>query len=165
MTDHLARQLLDTPDAAAFHRAQIDTVYAHLADVASGATPMAAAIAEIAVALRYRPVRDILQATITGDAGTAAQSLWALLTRALSAGDRATATTLLAYTSYIPEGGGPLADATTVAALQANPSGQYARLLQACMENLVAPHLADETVTKTANRAKNTLELIENRTE
>ncbi|GAA5055548.1 DUF4192 domain-containing protein [Nocardia callitridis] len=99
-----------------------------IANVESGVELMPVEIAEIAVALRDRSIRDAAFGLAIGDHAVAAEQLWVVLTRALPGADRAEAATLLAYSAYV-RGDGSLAGIALEAALTAMATHSIAVLL------------------------------------
>ncbi|WP_280479202.1 DUF4192 domain-containing protein [Nocardia asiatica] len=115
-------------DPIGYSRQALDYVLWQIANIASGAAPVAPELAKIVVALRDREVRDVMFALAVGDHADAAEALWVTLTRALSGADRAEAAALLGYSAYV-RGDGPLAGIALEAALAADPGHPMAMLL------------------------------------
>ncbi|MFE3000040.1 DUF4192 domain-containing protein [Nocardia sp. NPDC059246] len=89
-------------------------------------------LAEVAVALRDRAIRDVMFGVAAGAHAARAEQLWSILTRALPDPDRAQAATLLAFHAYL-RGDGPLAGIALGAALSSDPKHLMARLLHAAL--------------------------------
>ncbi|MEV0359813.1 DUF4192 domain-containing protein [Nocardia sp. NPDC050697] len=104
----------------------------------SGAEPQPRELARIAVALRDRPVRDIMFALAAGPHAGAAERLWLLLTRALTGADRAEAAALLGYSAYL-RGDGPFAGIALDVALDALPGHPMAVLLETSLRSGMRP--------------------------
>ncbi|MFR9750332.1 DUF4192 domain-containing protein [Nocardia sp. 004] len=119
-------------DPNRYSRQALEDVLWQIANIESGAVLMAAEIAKLAVALRDRTVRDIMFALAVGDHAVAAETLWGILTRALSGRDRAEAATLLGFSAYV-RGDGPLAGIALDAALDADPEHPMAVLLDTAL--------------------------------
>ncbi|WP_428846898.1 DUF4192 family protein [Nocardia terpenica] len=81
-------------------RAQVSWLLRCIDVVASNSTPTPTAIARCAVALRDEAVRDCILTLADTSKASAAQQLWAYLSRALPDPDRAQASALLAYHAY-----------------------------------------------------------------
>lgn len=119
-------------------RSQLATVLRHVSDQQSAGKAPARVLAEIAVALREKPVRDSLLALADSPHARTAEQLWAQLTRAMSGEYRAEAATLLGYFAYV-RGDGPLAGIALDAALEADPLHSMAGLLHTALEAGIHP--------------------------
>lgn len=95
-------------------------------------------IAEVAVALRHKTVRDIMFGVAGGVHARTAEHLWGVLTRALPDPDRAEAATLLAFNAY-RRGDGTLAGVALDQALAADPEHRMAVLLDVALQTAMAP--------------------------
>ncbi|GAB4584880.1 DUF4192 domain-containing protein [Nocardia sp. IFM 10818] len=130
-TAEAARQLARAVrhgDPDSYTRAALRKVLWHIANVESGARPDPPELAELAVTLRDKAVRDMLFGLMPGRHADAAESLWLQLTRVLPDPDRAEAAALLGYAAYV-RGDGPLAGIALEAALSADPEHRMAVLL------------------------------------
>lgn len=125
-------------DPAGYLRGELTTVLWLIANAESGPGLEARELARIAVALRDREVRDALFAVADTAHAEAAESLLALLTRALDGADRAEAATLLGYFAYV-RGDGPFAGIALDAALDAEPRHSMAALLHTALEAGMRP--------------------------
>ncbi|WP_433665309.1 DUF4192 domain-containing protein [Nocardia sp. CA-128927] len=115
-------------DPDAYTRQALEYVLWQVGNAGSGSQLMAPELAEIAVALRDRAVRDIMFAVAVGEHAAAAADLFSVLASALSGRDRAEAAALLGYCAYT-RGDGPLAGVALEAALTADPDHSLALLL------------------------------------
>ena len=95
-------------------------------------------IAEVAVALRDKDVRDVMFGVAGGAHAQAAERLWDVLTRALPAPDRAEAATLLAFHAYL-RGDGALAGVALEQALASDPEHHMAVLLDTALQTAMNP--------------------------
>lgn len=95
-------------------------------------------IAEAAVALRHKTVRDIMFGVAGGVHARAAEHLWGVLTRALPDPDRAEAATLLAFNAY-RRGDGALAGVALDQALVVDPGHRMAILLDIAFQTAMEP--------------------------
>ncbi|MFI2232216.1 DUF4192 domain-containing protein [Nocardia testacea] len=125
-------------DPAGYLRGELTTVLWFIAHAESGPALDARELAQIAVALRDREIRDSLFAVADTVHAEAAESLLALLTRALDGADRAEAATLLGYFAYV-RGDGPFAGIALDAALDAEPRHSMAALLHTALEAGMRP--------------------------
>ncbi|MGV9928079.1 DUF4192 domain-containing protein [Nocardia rhamnosiphila] len=125
-------------DPAGYLRGELMTVLWLIANAESGPGLDARELAQIAVALRDREVRDSVFAVADTAHAEAAESLLALLTRALHGADRAEAATLLGYFAYV-RGDGPFAGIALDAALDAEPHHSMAALLHTALEAGMRP--------------------------
>ncbi|MFI2478690.1 DUF4192 domain-containing protein [Nocardia xishanensis] len=125
-------------DPDSYHRRALEKVLHQIATLASGAVPTAREMAELAVVLRDRTVRDALLALAVGEHAAAADQLWVTLVQSLSGTDRAEAAVLLGYSAYV-RGDGPLAGIALDAALDTDPSHSMAILLDTALRNGMHP--------------------------
>ncbi|AYF76864.1 DUF4192 domain-containing protein [Nocardia yunnanensis] len=116
-------------DPNAERRGEACRVLQQLGRVEAGARLMPAELAEVAVALRDKPLRDLMFALAPSARAAGAEELWLQLARALPAPDRAEAAALLGYCAYV-RGDGPLAGVALDAARAADPEHQMAELLE-----------------------------------
>lgn len=125
-------------DPAGYLRGELQTVLWLIANAESGAELHARELARIAVALRDREIRDSVFAVADTAQAESAESLLALLTRALDGADRAEAATLLGYFAYV-RGDGPFAGIALDAALDIEPHHSMAALLHTALEAGMRP--------------------------
>ncbi|TQM32725.1 DUF4192 domain-containing protein [Nocardia bhagyanarayanae] len=125
-------------DPESYYRRALEQVLYQIAALDSGDLPTAGQIAELAVVLRDRRVRDALLALAVGEHATAAEQLWVTLVRSLSGRDRAEAAVLLGYSAYV-RGDGPLAGIALDAALETDPSHSMAILLDTALRSGMRP--------------------------
>jgi hypothetical protein len=125
-------------DPDGYHRRMLERVLWHIANIEFGTRLAGGQLAELAVALRDRVVRDALFALAVSDHAVAAERLWAELVRVLSDSDRADAAALLGYSAYV-RGDGPLAGIAFDAALEADPSHPMAILLDTALRAGMRP--------------------------
>ncbi|GAA5091349.1 DUF4192 domain-containing protein [Nocardia iowensis] len=125
-------------DPTAYSRQALEYVLWQITSVESGEQLMAPELAELAVALRDRSVRDAMLALPDGEHAAAAETVWSLMTRAHSDTDRAEAAALLGYSAYV-RGDGPLAGTAFEAALRADPEHSMAQLLETSLTVGIPP--------------------------
>ncbi len=125
-------------DPAGFLRGELMTVLWLITNTESGAELSPRELADIAVALRDRAVRDAMFALAETGHAEASESLWGRLTRALDGADRAETAMLLGYFAYV-RGDGPLAGIALDAALEADPRHSMANLLHTALEAGMRP--------------------------
>lgn len=125
-------------DPAGYLRGELVTVLWLIANAESGAAPEARELADIAVALRDREIRDSMFALADTVHADAAEGLWGRLTRALNGADRAEAATLLGYFAYV-RGDGPFAGIALDVALDADAHHPMAALLHTALEAGMRP--------------------------
>ncbi|WP_378741475.1 DUF4192 domain-containing protein [Nocardia brasiliensis] len=125
-------------DPSAYSRQALEYVLWQITSVESGEQLMAPELAELAVALRDRSVRDAMLALPVCEHAAAAETLWSLMTRAHSDTDRAEAAALLGYSAYV-RGDGPLAATAFEAALRADPEHSMAQLLKTSLTIGIPP--------------------------
>ncbi|MFC9434771.1 DUF4192 domain-containing protein [Nocardia sp. NPDC057030] len=116
-------------DFHTYSRQTLEYVLSQLGNVEAGHHLTVLELAELAVALRDRTVRDAMLAVAAGAHATAAETLFSSLARACSGRERADAAALLAYSAYT-RGSGPLTGIALEAALQADAEHPLAQLLQ-----------------------------------
>ncbi|MGW4241838.1 DUF4192 domain-containing protein [Nocardia sp. NPDC004722] len=110
-------------------RESLRTVLGHIVSAAADNPPSARAVADIAVALRDKVVRDVMFGLTGGSHAAAAEKMWARLTRSLPAPDRAEAAALLCFFAYARDDLAVARYAVDVA-LKADPDHTMARLLE-----------------------------------
>ncbi|WP_169814933.1 DUF4192 domain-containing protein [Nocardia crassostreae] len=115
-------------DPDSYTRSTVRKVLWHIANVESGVAPEPSELAELAVALRDKAVRDIMFGLAPGRYAAASERLWLQLARALPDPDRAEAAALVGYSAYM-RGDGPLAGMALDAALTSDPEHRMAVLL------------------------------------
>ncbi|WP_280399250.1 DUF4192 domain-containing protein [Nocardia carnea] len=125
-------------DPIGFLRGELATVLWLIASAESGSELDARELADLAVALRDRELRDSMFALAAGPHAAAAEQLWLWLTRALHGPDRAESATLLGYFAYV-RGDGPFAGIALDAALSADPHHSMANLLHTALEAGMRP--------------------------
>ncbi len=132
-------------DALGYSRRALEQVLWQVANVDSGARLSARELADIAVALRDRRVRDTMFALASTVYADAAERLWIHLTRAASDGDRAESAALLGYFAYI-RGDGPFAGIALDIALEADSDHPMAVLLHTALASGMRPERLRELV-------------------
>ncbi|MGY1898329.1 DUF4192 domain-containing protein [Nocardia gipuzkoensis] len=141
-------------DLTGYQRRCLESVLWGIADIAAADTSTPTQLAALAVVMGERAVLDCLHATAVGEAMTAAEKLWTLLTRCLSGGVRAEAATLLAYSAYL-RGEGALAAVALETALDADSRHTTAVALRAALNAGLPPEklrrLADHGTRAAAN--------------
>lgn len=125
-------------DALGYSRRALEQVLWQIANVDSGARLSARELADIAVALRDRRVRDTMFALASTVHADAAERLWIHLTRAASEGDRAESAALLGYFAYV-RGDGPFAGIALDIALEADQDHPMAVLLHTALASGMRP--------------------------
>ncbi|MEU1980287.1 DUF4192 domain-containing protein [Nocardia sp. NPDC019395] len=125
-------------DPIGFLRGELMTVLWLIVSAESGAELAARELAEIAVALRDRELRDCMFALAGTAHAEAAEQLWVRLTSALRGADRAETAALLGYFAYV-RGDGPFAGIALDAALEADPQHSMAALLHTALEAGMRP--------------------------
>ncbi|WP_435590109.1 DUF4192 domain-containing protein [Nocardia sp. bgisy118] len=125
-------------DPDGYRRRALERVLYRVADLDSGAVPTARQMAELAVVLRDRMVRDALLALAVGEHAAVAEQLWVTLVQSLPSRDRAQAAVLLAYSAYV-RGEGSLAGIALGAALETDPSHSMAILLETALRSGMRP--------------------------
>lgn len=118
----------DSPQARVAQGRDIERLLAAIEAVAAGKTLTAAELAEAAAALQFPLVRDCMRALAHTKRDSAANQLWATLTRTVPGPARAEPALLLAYRAYA-HGDGVLAGVALDVALQAVPTHSFANLL------------------------------------
>ncbi|MFI5716872.1 DUF4192 domain-containing protein [Nocardia sp. NPDC051750] len=125
-------------DPIGFLRGELVTVLWLIVSAESGAELAARELADIAVALRDRELRDCMFALAATPHAATAEQLWVRLTCALRGADRAETATLLGYFAYV-RGDGPFAGIALDAALEADPQHSMATLLHTALEAGMRP--------------------------
>ncbi|MGI5217375.1 DUF4192 family protein [Nocardia sp. CA-290969] len=125
-------------DPIGFLRGELATVLWLIAGAESGGELEARELADLAVALRDRELRDSMFALAATPHAAAAEQIWLRLTRALDGPDRAETATLLGYFAYV-RGDGPFAGIALDAALSADPQHSMANLLHTALEAGMRP--------------------------
>lgn len=120
-------------DPIGFLRGELVTVLWLISNSESGADLAARELADIAVALRDRELRDCMFALAATTHAEAAEQVWSRLARALDGADRAETAMLLGYFAYV-RGDGPFAGIALDAALDADPHHAMATLLHTALE-------------------------------
>lgn len=125
-------------DPIGFLRGELTTVLWLIAGAESGAELEPRELADLAVALRDRELRDSMFALAATAHAAAAEQIWLRLSRALDGADRAETAALLGYFAYV-RGDGPFAGIALDAALTADPHHSMANLLQTALEAGMRP--------------------------
>ncbi|WP_435591882.1 DUF4192 domain-containing protein [Nocardia sp. bgisy118] len=125
-------------DPGSFRRRALERVLYRVADLDSGVLPTVRQMAELAVVLRDRMVRDALLALAVGEHSALAEQLWVILVQSLPGRDRAEAAVLLAYSAYV-RGDGSLAGIALGAALETDPSHSMAIGLDTALRSGMRP--------------------------
>ncbi|MGW5382925.1 DUF4192 domain-containing protein [Nocardia sp. NPDC003963] len=125
-------------DPAGYLRGELITVLWLIANAESGAGLGSRELAQIAVALRDREIRDSVFAVADTAHAEATEGLLARLTRALDGADRAEAATLLGFFAYV-RGDGPFAGIALDIALDSDPHHSMAALLHTALEAGMRP--------------------------
>ena len=116
----------------------VETAMALATRVCRGGEVADEELAEVACALTDVAVRDTLYALAVGSEAGPAESLWAVLARALPDPWRVEALVLLAFSAYA-RGDGPLAGLSLEAALRAEPSHRMAGMLDTALQSGMRP--------------------------
>ncbi|MBF6062056.1 DUF4192 domain-containing protein [Nocardia terpenica] len=132
-------------------RAQVSWLLRWVDVVASNAAPTPTAVAHCAVALRDKAVRDCVLALADTSKASAAQQLWAYLSRVLPDPDRAQAAALLAYHAYTTANG-PLTRLALDAALRSDPEHAFTQLLDTALQIGMHPDEVGESIAEGACR-------------
>jgi len=119
-------------------RADIEAAIAAAARVADGAELGDDELARLAWALTDLQVRDTLYALAVGESASAAEGLWALLSRTLPEPWRVEALVLFAFSAYT-RGDGPLAGVSLEAALRGDPTHRMAGMLDTALQSGLRP--------------------------
>ncbi|KUH85355.1 MULTISPECIES: DUF4192 domain-containing protein [unclassified Mycobacterium] len=127
-------------------RRDIESVIATAARVADGEELPDPVVARIAAALTDLQVRDTLYALAVGESATAAESLWAELSRRLPEPWRVEALVLLAFSAY-SRGDGPLAGVSLEAALRCDGTHRMAGMLDTALQSGLRPERIRELAT------------------
>ncbi|WP_280420429.1 DUF4192 domain-containing protein [Nocardia carnea] len=125
-------------DPIGFLRGELATMLWLISNTESGADLDARELADIAVALRDRELRDCMFALAATMHAEAAEQVWSRLARALEGADRAETAMLLGYFAYV-RGDGPFAGIALDAALDADPHHSMATLLHTALEAGMRP--------------------------
>ncbi|GAB2554848.1 DUF4192 domain-containing protein [Nocardia heshunensis] len=110
-------------------RESLRNVLQHIASTAAHHPPSARDLADIAVALRDKVVRDVMFGLTGGSHAAAAEQMWVRLTRCLPYPDRAEAAALLCFFAYARDDLA-LARYAAEVALRVDPAHTMARLLE-----------------------------------
>lgn len=119
-------------------RRDVEAAMAAAASVGRGAELSDDDVAVLACALTDVAVRDTLYALAVGADAGRAETLWAVLARALPAPWRVEALVLLAFSAYA-RGDGPLAGVSLEAALRVNPDHRMAGMLDTALQSGMRP--------------------------
>jgi Domain of unknown function (DUF4192) len=132
------REVAHRDDPRGCARRDVKNAMAAASRVAGGERPSAAEIAALGCALSDVEVRDTLYALAVGERAGEAESLWALLARALPPPWRVEALVLLAFSAYA-RGDGPLAGVSLDAALRCDPDHRMAGMLDQALQSGMKP--------------------------
>lgn len=119
-------------------REAVHTAMAAAARLADGDEPDDSELAAVVCALADPRVRDTLYALAVGDGAAEAESLWALMARALPPGWRPDALSLLAFSAYA-RGDGPLAGIALEEAVRIDPAHRMAVMLDNALQSGMRP--------------------------
>ncbi|MGV0992813.1 MAG: DUF4192 domain-containing protein [Mycobacterium sp.] len=119
-------------------RRDVETVMSAAERVCGGADLTDAEIAVLACGLTDVAVRDTLYALAVGVRAGQAETLWAVLSRALPDPWRVEALVLLAFSAYA-RGDGPLAGLSLEAALRSDPEHRMAGMLDTALQSGMRP--------------------------
>lgn len=125
-------------DPAGYLRGELSTLLWLIANAESDGEPGSRELAQIAVALRDREIRDAVFAVADTVHAEATETLLARLTRSLDGADRAEAATLLGFFAYV-RGDGPFAGIALDIALDSDPHHSMAALLHTALEAGMRP--------------------------
>ncbi|NUS91011.1 MAG: DUF4192 domain-containing protein [Nocardia sp.] len=125
-------------DPAGYLRGELSTVLWLIANAESDGGLGSRELAQLAVALRDREIRDAVFAVVDTVHAEATETLLAQLTRALEGADRAEAATLLGFFAYV-RGDGPFAGIALDIALDSDPHHSMAALLHTALEAGMRP--------------------------
>ncbi|WP_186242562.1 DUF4192 domain-containing protein [Mycobacterium simulans] len=142
-----AREIAHRADPTGCGRRDVEATMAAAARVADGQPLSDAVLAELGCALHDAAVRDTLYALAVGENAGAAESLWAVLARALPQPWRVEALVLLAFSAYA-RGDGPLTGIALDAALRCEPQHRMAGMLDTALQSGLRPEeIRDLAVT------------------
>jgi Domain of unknown function (DUF4192) len=133
-----AREGAPTEDGKQSARHDIEHAIAVAARMRDDADLPDAELAELACALADIEVRDTLFALAVGDKAAEAETLWAVLSRALPKPWRVEALVLLAFSAYA-RGDGPLAGVALEAALRCSGEHRMASMLDTALQSGLRP--------------------------
>jgi Domain of unknown function (DUF4192) len=132
------REVAHRADPAGCGRRDVENAMAAAARVAGGEALSDPELAGLGCALGDVQVRDTLYALAVGETADQAESLWALLARALPPPWRVEALVLLAFSAYA-RGDGPLAGVALEAALRCEPDHRMAGMLDTALQSGLRP--------------------------
>jgi Domain of unknown function (DUF4192) len=132
------RELAHRGDPAGCRRRDVENAIAAAARVAGGQSLSDAELAELGCALKDAEVRDTLYALAVGEKAGDAETLWAVLARALPPPWRVEALVLLAFSAYA-RGDGPLAGVSLEAALRCDADHRMADMLDRALQSGMRP--------------------------
>lgn len=136
--DALASVIREQVDVEIDVAREIEEAMAAASRAAMGQEPSAAVMARLARALTDPQVRDVLYALAVGGKAAEAETLWAMLARALPAPWRVEALVLLAFSAYA-RGDGPLAGVSLEAALRCDATHRMAGMLDQALQSGMRP--------------------------
>ncbi|MGH3530349.1 MAG: DUF4192 domain-containing protein, partial [Mycobacterium sp.] len=137
--EHVAkREVAHRADPDGCGRRDVEDAMAAAARVADGQQLSGDELARLGCALADIQVRDTLYALAVGDTAGEAESLWAVLSRALPQPWRVEALVLLAFSAYA-RGDGPLAGVSLEAALRCEPGHRMAGMLDTALQSGLRP--------------------------
>lgn len=132
------RELRWESDPNGCARRDVEMAVAALGRVGEGATLSDEEIAELGASLVDVAVRDTLYALAVGAHAAAAETLWAMLARALPDPWRVEPLVLLAFSAYA-RGDGPLAGLSLESALRCDPEHRMAGMLDTALQSGMRP--------------------------
>ncbi|MGH3596969.1 MAG: DUF4192 domain-containing protein [Mycobacterium sp.] len=146
--EHVAkREVAHRADPDGCGRRDVEDAMAAAARVADGQQLSGDELARLGCALADIQVRDTLYALAVGDTAGEAESLWAVLSRALPQPWRVEALVLLAFSAYA-RGDGPLAGLSLEAALRCEPGHRMAGMLDTALQSGLRPeHIRELAVS------------------
>ncbi|ETW25392.1 DUF4192 domain-containing protein [Mycobacterium gastri] len=140
------REIAQRADPLGRSRRDVEKAMAAAARVADGQPLSDGELARLGCALTDVRVRDTLYALAVGEDSGPAESLWAVLARALPEPWRVEALVLLAFSAYA-RGDGPLAGLSLEAALRCSPGHRMAGMLDTALQSGLRPEHIRELAT------------------
>ncbi|CAM4337862.1 hypothetical protein MB901379_01823 [Mycobacterium basiliense] len=132
------REAAHRADPSSCRRRDVENAIAVAARLADGQPLSDRELVQLGCALTDVEVRDTLYALAVGENAGQAESLWAVLARALPEPWRVEALVLLAFSAYA-RGDGPLAGVSLEAALRAAPGHRMAGMLDSALQSGLRP--------------------------
>ncbi|ORB86511.1 hypothetical protein B1987_25150 [Mycobacterium kansasii] len=140
------REVAQRADPVGCSRRDVEEAMAAAMRVAGGQQLSDAELVRLGCALTDVRVRDTLYALAVGENAGPAESLWAVLARALPEPWRGGALVLLAFSAYA-RGDGPLAGVSLEAALRCSPGHRMAGMLDTALQSGLRPEHIRELAT------------------